>query len=202
MGHGLHAAATMGQLRTAFNFSTLTCHLTNCSVTWTAAVTRIDQDRDGDGEAPTLTGATCLYAIYDPVSRLCTMARAGHLEPIIVRPDGHADLPGVPAGPPLGLGGLPYEKKEILLPEGSSIVLYTDGLIEDRQRDIDQGIELLRRAVAHAGQTPDQVCRAAMDAGHGPRSATRRRGPARRRHRLLDGDRTASWDAPSILGRC
>ncbi|MFE4623807.1 SpoIIE family protein phosphatase [Streptomyces mirabilis] len=197
VGHGLHAAATMGQLRTAVhNFSTLDlppdellCHLDEL-------VTRIDQDRDGDGEAPTLTGATCLYAIYDPISRLCTMARAGHLEPIIVRPDGHADLPGIPAGPPLGLGGLPYEKKEILLPEGSSIVLYTDGLIEDRQRDIDQGIELLRRAVAHPGQTPDQVCRAAMDAmvPVAPRDDVALLVAGTR---LLDGKRTASWDVPS-----
>ncbi|MFE2471146.1 SpoIIE family protein phosphatase [Streptomyces mirabilis] len=197
VGHGLHAAATMGQLRTAVhNFSTLDlppdellCHLDEL-------VTRIDQDRDGDGEVPTLTGATCLYAIYDPISRLCTMARAGHLEPIIVRPDGHADLPGVPAGPPLGLGGLPYEKKEILLPEGSSIVLYTDGLIEDRQRDIDQGIELLRRAVAHPGQTPDQVCRAAMDAmvPVAPRDDVALLVAGTR---LLDGNRTASWDVPS-----
>ncbi|WP_217576482.1 SpoIIE family protein phosphatase/ATP-binding protein [Streptomyces sp. GbtcB7] len=197
VGHGLHAAATMGQLRTAVhNFSTLDlppdellCHLDEL-------VTRIDQDRDGDGETPTLTGATCLYAIYDPISRLCTMARAGHLEPIIVRPDGHADLPGVPAGPPLGLGGLPYEKTEILLPEGTAIVLYTDGLIEDRQRDIDQGIELLRRAVAHAGQTPDQVCRAAMDAmvPVAPRDDVALLVASTR---LLDGNRTASWDVPS-----
>ncbi|MFF4733438.1 SpoIIE family protein phosphatase [Streptomyces mirabilis] len=197
VGHGLHAAATMGQLRTAVhNFSTLDlppdellCHLDEL-------VTRIDQDRDGDGETPTLTGATCLYAIYDPISRLCTMARAGHLEPIIVRPDGHADLPDVPAGPPLGLGGLPYEKTEILLPEGTAIVLYTDGLIEDRQRDIDQGIELLRRAVAHAGQTPDQVCRAAMDAmvPVAPRDDVALLVASTR---VLDGNRTASWDVPS-----
>ncbi|MFF3663230.1 SpoIIE family protein phosphatase [Streptomyces olivochromogenes] len=197
VGHGLHAAATMGQLRTAVhNFSTL--DLPPDELLWhlDELVTRIDQDRDGDGETPTLAGATCLYAIYDPISRLCTMARAGHLEPIIVRPDGHADLPGVPAGPPLGLGGLPYEKTEVLLPEGSAIVLYTDGLIEDRQRDIDQGIERLRRAVAHAGQTPDQVCRAAMDAmvRVAPHDDVALLVAGTR---LLDGNRTASWDVPS-----
>jgi anti-sigma regulatory factor (Ser/Thr protein kinase) len=96
----------------------------------------------------------------------------------------------------LGLGGLPYEKTEILLPEGTAIVLYTDGLIEDRQRDIDQGIELLRRAVAHAGQTPDQVCRAAMDAmvRVAPRDDVALIVASTR---LLDGSRTASWDVPS-----
>ncbi|MBA2807758.1 SpoIIE family protein phosphatase [Streptomyces sp. KM273126] len=197
VGHGLHAAASMGQLRTAVhNLSTL--DLPPDELLWhlDELVTRIDQDRDGNGEAPMLTGATCLYAIYDPVSRLCTMARAGHLEPIIVHPDGDAELPGVPAGPPLGLGGLPYEKTEVLLPEGSSIVLYTDGLVEDRQRDIDEGIERLRHAVAHAGRTPDQMCQAAIDAmlPTAPRDDVALIVAGTR---LLNGDRTASWDVPA-----
>ncbi|MPY52674.1 SpoIIE family protein phosphatase [Streptomyces acidicola] len=197
VGHGLHAAASMGQLRTAVhNLSTL--DLPPDELLWhlDELVTRIDQDRDGNGEAPMLTGATCLYAIYDPVSRLCTMARAGHLEPIIVHPDGDAELPGVPVGPPLGLGGLPYEKTEILLPEGSSIVLYTDGLVEDRQRDIDEGIERLRHAVAHAGRTPDQMCQAAIDAmlPTAPRDDVALIVAGTR---LLNGDRTASWDVPA-----
>ncbi|MEU9455864.1 SpoIIE family protein phosphatase [Streptomyces sp. NPDC048277] len=197
VGHGLHAAATMGQLRTAVhNLSTL--DLPPDDLLWhlDELVTRIDQDRDGDAGTPTLTGATCLYAIYDPVSQRCTMARAGHLEPILVHPDGHAHLPGVPAGPPLGLGGMPYEKTEVLLPEGSSIVLYTDGLVEDRNQDIDERIERLRRAVEPAGRTPDQMCRAAMDA--------MLPGPPRddvalvvARTRLLDDKHTASWDVPS-----
>ncbi|WP_123975486.1 SpoIIE family protein phosphatase/ATP-binding protein [Streptomyces sp. Ag109_O5-1] len=197
VGHGLHAAATMGQLRTAVhNLSTL--DLPPDELLWhlDELVTCIDQDRDGEGGTPTLTGATCLYAIYDPVSRRCTMARAGHLEPILVHPDGHARLPGVPAGPPLGLGGLPYEKTEVILPEGSSIVLYTDGLVEDRHHDIDERIERLRRAVEPAGRTPDQMCQAAMD--------TLLPGPPRddvalvvARTRLLDDKHTASWDVPS-----
>ncbi|MCF3130220.1 SpoIIE family protein phosphatase [Streptomyces olivochromogenes] len=197
VGHGLHAAATMGQLRTAVhNFSTL--DLPPDELLWhlDELVTRIDQDRDGDGGTPLLTGATCLYAIYDPVSRQCSMARAGHLEPIIVHPDGHAHLPGVPAGPPLGLGGLPYEKTEVLLPEGSSIVLYTDGLVEDRQHDIDEGIERLRRAVAPRGRTPDQMCQEAMDAllPGAPRDDV---ALIVARTRLLDDKHTASWDVPS-----
>ncbi|GGZ90762.1 SpoIIE family protein phosphatase [Streptomyces bluensis] len=195
VGHGLHAAASMGQLRTAVhNLSTL--DLPPDELLWhlDELVTRIDQDRDG--EAPMLTGATCLYAIYDPVSRLCTMARAGHLEPIIVHPDGDAELPGVPVGPPLGLGGLPYEKTEILLPEGSSIVLFTDGLVEDRQHDIDEGIERLRNVVAHAGRTPDQMCQAAIDAML-PAAPHDDVALIVAGTRLLDGDRTASWDVPA-----
>ncbi|MFJ9818498.1 SpoIIE family protein phosphatase [Streptomyces sp. NPDC101151] len=199
VGHGLHAAATMGQLRTAVhNFSTL--DLPPDELLWCLdeLVSRIDQDVDGSSETPTITGATCAYAIYDPVSGLCTMARAGHLDPLVVYPDGHAEPAGVPAGPPLGLGGLPYEKAEIRLPENSSIVLYTDGLIEDRERDIDEGIERLRRAVAHSGQTPEGMCRAVMEALL-PAPAAPRDDVALlvARTRLLDGDRTASWDVPS-----
>ncbi|MEU3517553.1 SpoIIE family protein phosphatase [Streptomyces sp. NPDC006654] len=197
VGHGLHAAATMGQLRTAVqNLSTL--DLPPDELLWhlDELVTRIDQDREGNGGTPTLTGATCLYAIYDPVSGRCTMARAGHLEPVLVHPDGHARLSGAAAGPPLGLGGLPYEKTEVLLPEGSSIVLYTDGLVDDRRHDIDERIERLRRAVEPAGRTPDQMCRAAMD--------TMLPGPPRddvalvvARTRLLDEEHTVSWEVPS-----
>ncbi|WP_406438542.1 SpoIIE family protein phosphatase [Streptomyces sp. NBC_00631] len=199
VGHGLHAAATMGQLRTAVhNFSTL--DLPPDELLWhlDELVTRIDQDRDsGTGTGTrTLTGATCLYAIYDPVSRVCTMARAGHLEPIIVPPDGDARLPGVPAGPPLGLGGMPYETSEVVLAEGSGIVLYTDGLIEDRREDIDEGIERLRRALAVAGRTPDQMCQAAMDAMV-PGASRDDVALIVARTRTLDDRHTASWTVPS-----
>ncbi|MGW1624147.1 SpoIIE family protein phosphatase [Streptomyces sp. NPDC002172] len=197
VGHGLHAAATMGQLRTAvLNFSTL--DLPPDELLWhlDELVTRIDQDRDGEHGTSTLTGATCLYAIYDPVSRVCTMARAGHLEPVIVLPDGDARLPGVPAGPPLGLGGLPYEAGEVLLPEGSGIVLYTDGLIEDRREDIDEGIERLRRALAVAGRTPDQMCQAAMDAML-PGASRDDVALIVARTRALDDEHTAFWTVPS-----
>ncbi|MER6082872.1 SpoIIE family protein phosphatase [Streptomyces sp. NPDC001833] len=197
VGHGLHAAATMGQLRTAvLNFSTL--DLPPDELLWhlDELVTRIDQDRDGEHGTSTLTGATCLYAIYDPVSRVCTMARAGHLEPVIVLPDGDARLPGVPAGPPLGLGGLPYEAGEVLLPEGSGIVLYTDGLIEDRREDIDEGIERLRRALAVVGRTPDQMCQAAMDAML-PGASRDDVALIVARTRALDDEHTAFWTVPS-----
>ncbi|MFD8813225.1 SpoIIE family protein phosphatase [Streptomyces sp. NPDC059627] len=197
VGHGLHAAATMGQLRTAVhNFATL--DLPPDELLWhlDELVTRIDQDRDGNGGTPTLTGATCLYAIYDPVSRLCTMARAGHLEPIIVPPDGRAHLPGIPAGPPLGLGGMPYERSEVVLPEGSGIALFTDGLIEDRRHDIDVGIERLRRALAVPGRTPEQMCGAAIDAmvPGAPRDDV---ALIVARTRMLDDKHTASWTVPS-----
>lgn len=138
VGHGLHAAATMGRLRTAIhNFSAL--DLPPDELLWhrDELVARIDRDEAVDGGPAAVAGATCLYAIYDPVRRRCTMARAGHPPPAIVLPDGTVRFPEVPAGPPLGLVSLPFETADFELPEGSRLVLYTDGLIEHRDRDVD-----------------------------------------------------------------
>jgi anti-sigma regulatory factor (Ser/Thr protein kinase) len=100
-------------------------------------------------------GATCLYAVYDPVTRRCTLARAGHPQPALVGPDGSVDFLTLPAGPPLGLGGMPFESCELELDEGSTLVLYTDGLIESRNHPIDLGIADLGRALADSGLDAD-----------------------------------------------
>ncbi|MFE4797849.1 SpoIIE family protein phosphatase [Streptomyces sp. NPDC056708] len=164
VGHGLHAAATMGRLRTAIhNFSAL--DLPPDELLWhlDELVAQIDQDEAVDSADVGVTGATCLYAIYDPVSGRCTMARAGHLKPVIVDPEGTPEFADVPGGPPLGLGGLPFETLEALLPENSRLVLYTNGLVEDRHRDIDEGLALLRRTVAeNADRTPEETCEAVL----------------------------------------
>ncbi|MHA5047666.1 SpoIIE family protein phosphatase [Streptomyces sp. SD15] len=163
VGHGLHAAATMGRLRTAVhNFSALDLPPDEILGLLDELVGRIDQDEAEDSGA-TITGATCLYAIYDPVSQRCTVARAGHPPPALVRADGRVEFPEVPAGPPLGLGGLPFETAELELAEGSRLVLYTDGLVEDRVRDIDVGLELLRSALARADGSPEDICQTVLD---------------------------------------
>ncbi|QGV82086.1 SpoIIE family protein phosphatase [Streptomyces ficellus] len=197
VGHGLHAAATMGRLRTAVhNFSTLDLPPDELLGRLDDLVGRIDQDEDEDDTgAAGMTGATCLYAVYDPVSRRCSMARAGHPLPALVHPDGHVEFPDLPAGPPLGLGGIPFETRELELAEDSQIVFYTDGLIEDRTRDIDVGIELLREALGRPAATPEDRCRLVLEELL----------PARpkddvallvARTRALGGDRVADWDVP------
>ncbi|KUO14431.1 histidine kinase [Streptomyces dysideae] len=166
VGHGLHAAATMGRLRTAVhNFSTLDLPPDELLSHLDDLVGRIDQDESSCAEAAAeIVGATCLYAIYDPVTRRCVMARAGHLAPALVHPDGSVTFPDVPAGPPLGLGGMPFQTAELDLAEGSQLTLYTDGLIEDRTRDLDVGMELLRQALAgHADRPPEESCQAVVD---------------------------------------
>ncbi|MFF8974259.1 SpoIIE family protein phosphatase [Streptomyces sp. NPDC014995] len=171
VGHGLHAAATMGRLRTAVhNFATLDLPVDEVLGKLDDLVVRMDNEEKTEDaaeghEGEGVTGATCLYAIYDPVSGSCTMARAGHPEPVLVSPDGSVTCPGVPASAPLGLGCYPFETAELHLSEGSQLVLYTDGLVEERARDIDVGMEQLRRALREAGRrTPEEACQAVIEA--------------------------------------
>ncbi|MEU1256574.1 SpoIIE family protein phosphatase [Streptomyces chartreusis] len=202
VGHGLHAAATMGRLRTAVNnFSTLDLPPDELLGHLDELVTRIDQDEgEGEEEVAPITGATCLYAVYDPSTGLCALARAGHLEPALVHPDGRVEFLTVPGGAPLGLGGsLPFEATEVRLPEGSGLVLYTDGLVEDQGRDIDEGLERLRDALAATpptqGRGPEETCKTVLETmlPERPRDDV---ALVVARTRRLPSDRTAAWDVP------
>lgn len=197
VGHGLHAAATMGRLRTAVhNFSALDLPPDELLALLDELVARIDQDEAEESGNSPVTGATCLYAVYDPVTRLCTIARAGHPPPALIHPDGSVEYPDVPAGPPLGLGGLPFETADLELAEGSRLVLYTDGLVEDRERDIDVGLELLRTALEQAGPSPEDTCRAVLDARL-PARATDDIALIVARTQALAADRIAEWQVPA-----
>ena len=115
-GHGMGAAATMGRVRTTVAaLAALDLAPDELLARLDDLVARTGIPTSGAAEAETedqALGVTCLYAIYDPVSRHCVMARAGHLPPVLVTPDGHTELVDLPAGPPLGLGGLPFECAE------------------------------------------------------------------------------------------
>ncbi|PBC86802.1 Histidine kinase-like ATPase domain-containing protein [Streptomyces sp. 2224.1] len=197
VGHGLHAAATMGRLRTAVhNFANL--DLPPDEILWhlDELVTRIDQDESAEEAEGSVTGATCLYAIYDPASGNCTMARAGHVQPMFVLPDGTAEVADVPGGPPLGLGGLPFETWQRQLPEESRLVLFTDGLVEDRDRDLDEGMALLSRTLSDpAGRTPEETCEVVLDALL-PERPSDDIALLVARTRVLDTEHVADWDVP------
>ncbi|MEW2177489.1 SpoIIE family protein phosphatase [Streptomyces sp. NPDC005406] len=163
VGHGLHAAATMGRLRTTVhNFSTLDLPPDELLGHLDELVVRMDQGEEAGGGG--ITGATCLYAIYDAVSGRCSVARAGHPGPALVLPDGTVEFPEIPAGLPLGIGGMPFEATELEVPEGSRLVLYTDGLVERRGQDIDDGMEQLRSALAGHERTPEETCDVVLEA--------------------------------------
>lgn len=197
VGHGLHAAATMGRLRTAVhNFSTLDLPPDELLSHLDDLVGRIDQDEACTDNPAAVVGATCLYAIYDPTTRRCTMARAGHLAPALVRPDGDVTFVDLPPGPPLGLGGMPFQAAELDIAEGSQLVLYTDGLIEDRTRDLDEGMELLRKALAgQPERTPEESCRAVLGSLLPERPKDDVALLIARTH-ALPPERIAEWDVP------
>ncbi|MGP3948091.1 SpoIIE family protein phosphatase [Streptomyces sp. 7N604] len=160
VGHGLHAAATMGRLRTAVHTladldlppDELLAHLDDLVVRLSEEVEEAESPHSGD-----VIGATCLYAVYDPISRRATFARAGHPSPAIAHLEAPVELPDIPAGPPLGLGGLPFESAEMELPEGSVVAFFTDGLIEAADRDVDVGFERLFFALAHPDRPLEEI---------------------------------------------
>jgi anti-sigma regulatory factor (Ser/Thr protein kinase) len=197
VGHGLHAAATMGRLRTAVhNFSALDVPPDELLGHLDELVARLDQDAIAAGDESAITGATCLYAIYDPVSHTCVMARAGHPMPALARPDGTVDFPDAPAGLPLGIGGLPFESVELQLPQGSRLVLFTDGLVERRDQDIDTGLQLLRDALEHADPAPEETCDAVLEALLPARQSDDIALLVARTH-VLEADRVAEWEVPA-----
>jgi anti-sigma regulatory factor (Ser/Thr protein kinase) len=107
--------------------------------------------------------ATCLYAVYDPVERRCTLANAGHIPPVLVSAYGDSRVLGVPSGVPIGVGGEPFETVEVEVEDGSQLVLCTDGLLERRDRDLDQGLELMRSRLAGAPPDLDRTCDSLLD---------------------------------------
>ncbi|WP_024936382.1 ATP-binding SpoIIE family protein phosphatase [Actinomadura welshii] len=149
MGHGLTAAAIMGQMRTAVR-------------TLAAEDMRPGRLlRQLDGLARRLGEdylATCLYAVYDPVERRCTLANAGHVPPVLVSAGGESRVLPVPSGVPIGVGGEPFEAVEVKVEDGAQLVLCTDGLLERRDRDIDAGLEELRGRLTGASADLDGTC--------------------------------------------
>ncbi|MGW4893330.1 SpoIIE family protein phosphatase [Kitasatospora sp. NPDC004240] len=171
-GHGLHASAAMGRMRTAVRTladldlepDELLVHLDDlvAQLLAEAEFTDLDGDPAWSGRPePGSFGGTCLYAVYDPIARTCTAASAGHPPPALVRPDGSTGYLPVAPGPPLGVGGHPFELTETTLEPGSVLALYTDGLIERGEGDIDEGMAELLRRLAVTG-TRDRALR---DAG-------------------------------------
>ncbi|MFE0037945.1 SpoIIE family protein phosphatase [Streptomyces sp. NPDC059015] len=159
-GHGLHATAMMGRLRSAVRAladldlepEELLAHLDDL-VLQVAAEAESEEPGNADTGIPLPggpAGATCLYTVYDPVARSCVMASAGHPPPAVVAPDGTVDWVDLSPGPPLGVGGWPFEAVERDLAPGSVLALYTDGLIERGEGDVDEGMrdlaDRLRRA--------------------------------------------------------
>jgi anti-sigma regulatory factor (Ser/Thr protein kinase) len=116
--------------------------------------------------------------------------------PAVVGPDGTVDFLDIPAGPPLGLGGLPFESAQVRLTEGSLLVLYTNGLIESRHHDADEGLSRLRGALARPAPSLDALCDAVLGALP-PGRPTDDIALLIARTRALHSGQVAAWDLPA-----
>jgi PAS domain S-box-containing protein len=150
MGHGPQAAARMGQLRAvlaayAYEGDPPDRVLAHVSVRASALLD--------------LPMATVFVGSFDPQTRRLTFSLAGHLPPLVAG----AFVDARP-GPPLGTAVTDYERHSVEVPEGGTVVLYTDGLIEDRERTIDAGLELLRASLLDVQLAPDALCDHVLDA--------------------------------------
>ncbi|MFJ1745268.1 SpoIIE family protein phosphatase [Streptomyces sp. NPDC088116] len=170
MGRGLRAAVAMGELRTAVRTLAL------LDLEPAEVLSALDEIARGlgspsgaqqasrvahksrDADLAEVYLATCVYAVYDPVTRRCTFANAGHPPPVLVEPDEAALMLDVPPGMPLGVGGEPFEQVEVELTEGALLALYTDGLVESRDHPLDEGLAGLRAALTHGERPLEDVC--------------------------------------------
>ncbi|MGW1597564.1 PP2C family protein-serine/threonine phosphatase, partial [Streptomyces sp. NPDC002343] len=139
MGHSMTSAALMGQLRTT------TQMLAELDLPPQEVLHHLDEQAQRLG---TDRMATCLYAVYDPVTHRITIANAGHPPPVLLHLGGRAEVLRVPPGAPIGVGGVDFEAVELDAPAGATLLLYTDGLVESRLRDVWTGIEQLRERLA------------------------------------------------------
>ncbi|MFE3737592.1 SpoIIE family protein phosphatase [Streptomyces sp. NPDC059096] len=143
MGHSMTSAAIMGQLRTTAQT------LAGLDLPPQEVLHHLDEQAQRLG---TDRMATCLYAVYDPVAHRITIANAGHPPPILLHLGGRAEVLRVPPGAPIGVGGVDFEAVELDAPAGATLLLYTDGLVESRLRDVWTGIEQLRERLAATAQ--------------------------------------------------
>ncbi|GGX65301.1 SpoIIE family protein phosphatase [Streptomyces hiroshimensis] len=148
MGSGINAAAAMGQLRTAART------LAQLGLDPARVLYHLDQTASGLDQMI----ATCLYAVYDPQGGTCCVANGGHLPPVVLRPGHPPALVDLPAGAPLGVGGIPFENTAVDLKPGDRLVLYTDGLVETRDESIDTRLEALLAVLADAPDGIEETC--------------------------------------------
>jgi PAS domain S-box-containing protein len=149
-GHSIRAAAIMGQLRTT------TATMTRLGLPpeqIMQQLSRLLADHDSE------TGATCLYALYDPATRRCRFTSAGHPPPAVRHPDGEVEFIDVSQGMILGVRHDCYPTTQARLAPASVLALYTDGLVEQPGQDIDAGMNRLASTLATCpARSLDHMC--------------------------------------------
>ncbi len=192
-GHGVRAAVTMGRLRTAIQT------LAMLELPPSETLQQLNELMRTLGvREPHF--ATCAYAVYDAVHGTCEVASAGHLPPLLVRPGGTSEFLDVAPAPPLGIGEGIIDSRTFEIEDGSLFVLYTDGLVESRDRDIDDGLERLREMFgADSAERPvDELCKAALAGAYADQQRDDIAVLITRLSRI-DGSQLATWVLPGEL---
>ncbi|MFD3438963.1 SpoIIE family protein phosphatase [Streptomyces sp. NPDC058685] len=144
MGHGVRAAADMGRLRITAKALARHNH----------EPADLLAELDACAQEAGIELATCLYVSYDAATGRARIANAGHPPPLVRHPDGRVETLSEVLGVPLGVGGHPFRTIETDLPDGAILALYTDGLVEVRGHDIEEGLAAVRTELR---QVPDQL---------------------------------------------
>ncbi|MFG3248823.1 SpoIIE family protein phosphatase [Streptomyces sp. NPDC048187] len=197
-GHGLHATATMGRLRTAVQTladlelapDELLTHLDDLVSRLAVETEPVQRD---------VVGATCLVAVHDPVAGRCTMAAAGHPPPLLALPNGGVAPVTMQPGPPLGVGGLPFEATTIDVPSNSVLALYTDGLLQRYGTDIDASTRELAELLARTHSLGEDAAAIAQTLMVGSAARPSRDDAAVlvARFSALETDSVAEWEFPA-----
>ncbi|MFD9723401.1 SpoIIE family protein phosphatase [Streptomyces sp. NPDC059072] len=203
VGHGLDATAGMARLRTAVQT------LADLDLDPGELLTHLDDlvlgfsDEHTSGASPSeraVLGATCLYAVYDPVTKTCAAATAGHPPPALLPPDGEPFFVGMAPGPPLGVGGVPFEVTEFAVEPDSLLAFFTNGVVGSRGGDIEEGLERLRTSLAGADRSLplEEVGQGVFD-GVLPEEPADDVALLLARTRALPSDRVAEWQLEADL---
>ncbi|MFE9558198.1 SpoIIE family protein phosphatase [Streptomyces sp. NPDC006692] len=207
IGHGLRAAATMGRLSTGVRvLAGLDLAPDELLFRLGDMVRQSAQEQTAKRRAPGVVGrkpvdeaalgVSCLFAVYDPVSGWCTMARAGQPMAAVLPPDcAVVTYPELPTGPPLGVSGLPYESTEFRLAPGSIMALFTDGLVRSGDDGSGTGLGLLAGTLAQSSRPLEELCDRAVAAllpGPVDDDATL----LLVRTRMLAEDQVTEWELP------
>ena len=157
VGHGIEAASLMGRMRVAVQT------LAELDLAPDELLAHMDAAAARHADDTRALAASCLYLVYDPVARRCTLAGAGHPPPALRHPDGTVEFPDLPEHPPLGMGDTAFETTSITVAEGTVIALYTDGLLDLRHHRAESALAPLAAALARDIDSLDRLCQYVSD---------------------------------------
>ena len=192
-GRGMPAVTTMGRLRTVLGaLATLDLPVEELLERLHELTGRLAREYPSRGDFPTELAATCLYVLYDPITRNCSLASAGHPLPVLMLPNGRAEVFDAPQGPVLGRGVPEYTTTQMVLPPDSILVLRNKGLVmDDQEEELRRYQEVLSQPGTGLWEKCDTLLASLL-----PQEPEDDAMLLLAKTRVLDPDRVASWTLP------